>query len=97
MGNESVEETDAITGDKVVQSVIMLKERRNLVHKEDKSKDMFNLQQGVTSRQILYEGKTNRCHPSLKFLEGWDVSHSLNHWSNEVTMTQYLQKILVPF
>ena len=40
------------------------------------------------SPQILYEGKTNRCHPSVKFPEGWDVSHTLNHWSNEATMTQ---------
>jgi len=47
--------------------------------------------------QILYEGKTNRYHPSVKFPEGWDVSHTTNHWSNEATMIQYLQKIIIPF
>ena len=47
--------------------------------------------------QILYEGKTNRCHPSVKFPEGWDVSHTPNHWSNEASMIQYLQKIIIPF
>ena len=48
--------------------------------------------------QILYEGKTNRCHPSVKFPEGWDVSHMANHWSNETNnMIQYLQKIVIPF
>jgi len=36
---------------------------------------------------ILYEGKTDRCHPAV---EGWDVSHTSNHWSNEVSMIQYL-------
>ena len=47
--------------------------------------------------QILYEGKTTRCHPSVKFPEGWDVSHMANHWSNETSMIQYLQKLVIPF
>ena len=47
--------------------------------------------------QILYEGKTNRCHPLVRFPEGWDVSHTPNHWSNEASMIQYLQTIVIPF
>ena len=47
--------------------------------------------------QILHEDKTNRCHPAVEFPEGWDVSHTSNHWSNEVSMIQYLNKIVIPF
>ena len=36
--------------------------------------------------QILYEGKTNRCHPAVEFPEGWDVSHTSDHRSNEVPL-----------
>ena len=42
--------------------------------------------------QVLYEGKTARCHPSVKFPDGWDVSHTANHWSNDRSMIGYLEK-----
>ena len=29
--------------------------------------------------QILYEGKTERCHPLTQFLEGFDIWHTPNH------------------
>ena len=47
--------------------------------------------------QILYEGKTNRFYPAVTFPEDWDVSHTSNHWSHEVSMIQYLNKIVIPF
>ena len=47
--------------------------------------------------QLLYQGTTHRCHPTIDFPEGWDIWHSSNHWSNEDTMKRYLQKILLPF
>ena len=47
--------------------------------------------------QVLYEGKTARCHPSVKFPDGWDVSHTANHWSNERNIIGYLEKIVIPF
>ena len=47
--------------------------------------------------QLLYEGRTERCHPSFKFPEDWDVWHLSNHWSNEDTMLRYLDKVIVPF
>ena len=47
--------------------------------------------------QVLYEGKTARCHPSVKFPDGWDVSHTANHWSNDRSMIGYLEKIVIPF
>ena len=46
-------------------------------------------------QQILYEGKTARCHPSVKFPDGWDVSHTANHWSNKRRMTGYFEKIII--
>ena len=47
--------------------------------------------------QILYQGKTNRCHLKSSTPSGWDVWHSENHWSNEETMKRYLFKVVVPF
>ena len=47
--------------------------------------------------QLLYQGKTERCHPAIEFPPEWDVWHSDNHWSNEVTMLRYTDKVLLPF
>jgi len=45
----------------------------------------------------LYEGKTDKCHPAVQFPESRDVSHTANHWSNEASMIQRLNKIVIPF
>lgn len=47
--------------------------------------------------QLLYQGKTPKCHPQVLFPTGWDVWHSENHWSNEITMRRYIDNIIVPF
>ena len=47
--------------------------------------------------QLLYSGKTQQCHPKVDFPPGWDVWHSVNHWSNEQTMLRYVDTILVPY
>ena len=47
--------------------------------------------------QLLYKGKTVKCHPQVTFPDGWDVWHSDNRWSNEETMKRYVEKIIVPF
>ena len=47
--------------------------------------------------QLLYQGKTVRCHPKGSFPENWDLWHSINHWSNEEMMIRYIKKIVVPF
>ena len=47
--------------------------------------------------QVIYQGKTLHCHPKVSFPNGWEVWHSDNHWSNEETMEQYINKIIVPF
>jgi len=46
--------------------------------------------------QLIYKGKTTRCHPKVSFSGDWDVWHSPNHWSNEDTMERYIQKIFIP-
>ena len=47
--------------------------------------------------QLLYQGKMPKCHPQISFPAGWDVWHSVNHWSNEITMRRYIDNIIVPF
>ena len=47
--------------------------------------------------QIIYEGKTSRCLPTVKFPPDWHATFSENHWSNEETMHDYLVKILIPY
>ena len=47
--------------------------------------------------QIIYEGKTSRCLPTVKFPLDWRSTFSGNHWSNEETMHNYLVKILIPY
>lgn len=44
------------------------------------------------SPQLIYQGKTERCHPQFNAVpNGWDIWHSANHWSNEETMKQYIR------
>ena len=47
--------------------------------------------------QLIYAGKTSRCHPTYKFPDNWQITHSTKHWSNEDTMLQYIQDIIIPF
>lgn len=47
--------------------------------------------------QLIYKGKTPRCHPKFKFPPGWHITHSPNHWSTEETMVQYLEHIILPY
>ena len=47
--------------------------------------------------QLIYGGKTDRCHPRYPFPPDWHITHSENHWSNEQTMLNYIDKIIVSF
>ena len=47
--------------------------------------------------QVIYKGKTDHCHLKGDIPSGWDIWHSVNHWSNEETMLRYVEKIIVPF
>ena len=47
--------------------------------------------------QLIYEGKTERCHPSFTFPEKWDIWHSESHWCTHTTMTRYVEMVLEPW
>ena len=47
--------------------------------------------------QVIYQVKTNRCHPRYQFHPDWDITHSPKHWSNEETMVQYVDNIILPY
>ena len=51
----------------------------------------------VLPPQLIYGGKTARCHPNFSFPSNWVISHSWNHWSNVQTMLEYNKEIIVPF
>ena len=46
--------------------------------------------------QLIYEGKTSRCLPSCNFPRGFDITCNPTHWSNEMTMLRYLDKVVFP-
>ena len=47
--------------------------------------------------QVIYQGKTTRCHPRYEFPSDWDITHSPKHWSNEETMVRYVKNIIIPY
>jgi len=40
--------------------------------------------------QMVYQRKTTKCHPAMKFPEGWHITHTPSHWCNEDTMVDYI-------
>ena len=51
----------------------------------------------LISPQVIYAGKTPRCHPHVNIPFGWNITHSASHWSNRDTMLEYIEKILDPY
>jgi hypothetical protein len=47
--------------------------------------------------QVIYHGKTKRCHPKYKFPSDWHITHSPKHWSNETTMIGYIDEVVLPY
>ena len=47
--------------------------------------------------QLIYKGKTKACHARVDFTKDWSITHTPNHWSNEDTMIQYIEEILIPY
>jgi len=56
-----------------------------------------NLVGELLPMQLVYAGKTKRCHPAYKFPEDWLISHTHNHWANEDAMLEYVRNVIVPF
>ena len=47
--------------------------------------------------QVLYQGQTDRCHPSYTFPDDFDIFHTHNHWANGETVTRYIKNIILPY
>ena len=47
--------------------------------------------------QILYAGKTSRCHPRSPFPEDFDAWHTPNHWATLETTIRLFDKIIIPY
>jgi hypothetical protein len=50
--------------------------------------------------QLIFTGKTNECHPphtSSTTNARFHLTHSINHWSNQETMDQYVEHVLLPY
>ena len=47
--------------------------------------------------QLVYEGKTTKCHPAVEFPEGWHVTHMPSHWCNEETVIEYIKSVIVSY
>ena len=51
----------------------------------------------VLPLQLIYQGKTPACLPKISFPEGWLISYTPNHWSNEEKTHEYINKVIVPY
>ena len=48
--------------------------------------------------QLIYKGTTSRCLPkNVPFPPSWHITCSENHWSNEITMKEYIKHIILPY
>ena len=47
--------------------------------------------------QVIYQGKTKRCHPKFKFPSDWHITQSEKQWSNETTMIDYVNAVVIPY
>ena len=46
---------------------------------------------------LICEGKTDRCLPHYKFPETWHITKTAKHWSNEQTMMDYFNEVILPY
>ena len=57
----------------------------------------ITLSGNILPPQLLYTGKTERCHPDFNFPSDWDIWHTENHWSNKSTVLRYIDTVLNPY
>lgn len=46
--------------------------------------------------QVIYTGKSERCHPIFSFPDGFDVWHMPNHRANEESTLRFVENIVNP-
>lgn len=42
--------------------------------------------------QVIYAGKTPRCHPDVSIPPGWNITHSQTHWSTKETINAQIHR-----
>ena len=47
--------------------------------------------------QLIYHGKTNKHHPNYNFPNGFHITHTPNHWSNETKSLEMIDKVIMPY
>ena len=47
--------------------------------------------------QLIYQGKTDRCHPKFNFPKEFHITHTENHWSNEKKAMELINHVLIPY
>ena len=47
--------------------------------------------------QVIYQGKTKRCLPKYTYPKSFDVTYSVNHWSNTEKSVDFFNKIVFPY
>ena len=47
--------------------------------------------------QLIYQVKTNKCHPNYNFPNGFHITHMPNHWSNETKSLEMTDKIIMSY
>ena len=47
--------------------------------------------------QLINKGKPNRCAPTYHFPNDFHITHSYNHWANEETSIDLIQKVIIPY
>ena len=58
----------------------------------------LNISWRVLPLQIIYGGKTDRCHPKdVRFPSGFCISHNEKHWSNEEETIKLIDMVIVPY
>ena len=51
----------------------------------------------VFAGSLLGEGKTKRCLPPFQFPSTWNITYTLTHWSNEESMKEYVEAVILPY
>ena len=52
---------------------------------------------GFLPVQLIYQGKTDCCHPNFAFPEEFHVTHTPSHWSNKEKSKELVTKVLIPY
>ncbi|KAJ8315143.1 hypothetical protein KUTeg_007293, partial [Tegillarca granosa] len=68
-----------------------------IIHKSDVQNFSRSIGWYILPMQHIYNGKTSLCHPKFKFPKGFHITQSVNHWANESTVIEYVDKIIKPY